>query len=130
MHSHDYRIRVTCDDLASLRLRHLCTTEDLGSWGEMLPSPTRAGSTEWHGEFAGRPVSVGWEWIQKDGGGLQALMDVPPRTNLMIIDAKGYDLPESEFVDALWCFLRQLAWQAEAVQDVAPELSVQGAHLQ
>jgi len=116
MHSGDGRIRLRADELAVLQLDHLCTIDDAAVLDDAWPGACalRAGTTEWEGEYAGRRVSLAWDWIGTKGGSLQLLTAVPPRTNLMVIDSRGYDLAPTALSMTFWSFLETLDWQAAA----------------
>lgn len=116
MHSRDYFVRLTSGELDQLRLQHLVTTEDAAILEDAPTTlqPVRAGSTEWQGEFRGQVVSLAWDWIETRQGTIEPLTAVPPRTNLMVIDPKGYDLTDAAAVAAVWRFLVSVEWQGSA----------------
>lgn len=117
MHSHDYLLRLTRDELDGLVLSHLYTVDDPAVLADAGVSPAagvRGGYTEWQGTIGGQVVSLAWDWIQLADGALQALPAVSPRTNLRLLDSKGYDSPPAEEADALWEYLARIDWRDHA----------------
>lgn len=117
MHSHDYLLRVAPRELHAIVLAHLCTVQDPAvlqdtAWEDR--AALRAGYTEWHGSFGGRAVSLAWDWVELSDGALQPLAGVPPRSNLRLLDAKGYDLDHAAECRALWACIEALPWRDAA----------------
>ena len=111
-HSHDYLVRVTAAALRAIVFEHYCTLQDSGVLDdEPAAADRRAGLTEWIGEAAGRRVSLGWDWRELDDGQALPLLEVAPRSNLMVVDTKGYDLPPQAVASHLWEAVRQIHWQ-------------------
>lgn len=110
-HSHDYLVRVTAAALQAIVFEHYCTLQDSPGPGS-APPQRRVGLTEWVGQAAGARVSLGWDWQQLDDGQALALQEVPPRSNLMVVDARGYDLPPAEVARHLWQVVRQIPWES------------------
>ena len=120
LHSHDYRVRVTWAELKGLRLDHLCTVEDPSVFNDVPPGTraVRMGVTEWQGAIHGQPVSLAWDWYETPEGTLHVIQAVAPRTNLMLIDSKGYDAPYAAVEDAMCRFVADFAWQQSALRDL------------
>jgi hypothetical protein len=120
MHSHDYRVRVTGPELKALRLDHLCTLEDPKVFDDVPPGTraVRTGVTEWHGAIHGQAVTMAWDWYEGPEGTLHFARAVPPRSNLMLIDGKGYDAPHAAVEAAICRFVSEFAWQGCALRDL------------
>ena len=117
MHSHDYLLRVAPRELDTIVLVHLCTVQDPGvledtAWEKR--GLLRAGYTEWQGSFGGRAVSLAWDWVELSDGALHPLPAVPPRSNLRLLDPKGYDLDAAAECGALWARIEALPWRDAA----------------
>jgi hypothetical protein len=125
MHSHDYRVRVTSPELKALRLDHLCTVEDPSVFDDVPPGAraVRTGVTEWQGAIHGQAVSVAWDWYETPEGTLHLAHAVAPRTNLMLIDSKGYDAPHAAVEAAMCRFVSDFAWQHCARRDLGVRLA-------
>lgn len=123
--SHDYYFRIAERKLGAVRLAHSFTVEDPGVFHEvrMLCLPARrAGITEWEGVLEGHPLSLGWDWMELDDGEIRPVMVLAPRTNIMVIDRRGYDIPEPSSAAFLWNFIATLPWkQAVADSDALKE---------
>lgn len=121
MHSKDYLVRLTASELESVSLCHLCTVEELDLVAEIrgVGSNLRAGSTEWQGEYRGQIISLAWDWVRSGDGMPEVLRVVGPRTNVRLIDARGYDSPAEDEQEALWQWIGALTWQREAVAALA-----------
>lgn len=121
--SHDYYFRIAQRKLGSLRLAHSFTDQDPAVFHEVrtlcLPA-RRAGITEWEGLGEGHPLSLGWDWMELEDGQVRPVTSVGPRTNIMVIDGKGYDLPQPASAACLWALIATLPWQhaiAESFED-------------
>lgn len=117
IHSRDYYCRVPERKTAQLRLDHLTSIVDPTVLNEVrhLRLPGRvAGITEWHGVHQGHPISLGWDWMELQDGHVCPVMVIPPRTNLKLIDAKGYDVSEASAAPFLWELIASLPWQGFA----------------
>lgn len=119
MHSHDYLLRLTRDELDSLVLSHLFTVDDpavLADAGVGPAAGVRGGYTEWQGTVGGHVVSLAWDWIQLADGAFQILPAVSPRTNVRLLDSKGYDSAPAEESDALWQYVARIDWRTPAAE--------------
>lgn len=81
---------MTIHDLYRTPLQHLYT--EVLEAPKNGQSPRCMGFTEWSGERGGRIVSLGWDWVRLDDGALIESFDCAIRSNMMMLDAKGYDL--------------------------------------
>lgn len=114
LHSHDYRVRLFAEELDGLVLSHLATTEandildDARACGF---AAGRAGTTEWHGTCQGKAISIAWDWLQLSDGQLRSLALTAPRTNLRVLDRRGYDL-EADEETLLWSLVQRHQWRA------------------
>lgn len=117
MHSLDCRVRLKSDPLVSITFEHLFTIQDLSILTDSAlacRSPISAGLTEWQARVDGRLVSLGWDWVRLQDGCLLIDDTVPPRTNLLLVDARGYDSPTHDLTAVLWQLIRSLDWQRAA----------------
>jgi hypothetical protein len=112
MFSRDYHVRVPHRRLADIVFEHLCTEQDPSVSGPDVQL-CRAGITEWIGRWDGLCVSLGWDWGQLTDGSISLLKAVSPRTNLMTIDAKGYDIPSEQALGDIWTLIESLSWRSE-----------------
>ena len=113
MYSRDYYCRVPQRKAAELRLQHSTSIVDASVLNEVrhLRLPGRvAGITEWQGLEQGYPISLGWDWMELQDGDIRPVMVIPPRTNIRLIDAKGYDVPEASAAPFLWALIASLPW--------------------
>ena len=112
MYSRDYYVRVPHRRLADIVFEHLCTEQDPAVYapGKQL---CRGGISEWVGRCGGLCVSLGWDWGQLEDGSICLLKGVLPRTNLMAIDAKGYDITGEQAPGELWELIESLSWRGE-----------------
>jgi hypothetical protein len=109
----DRLVRLFPRELAEIVFQHLHTLQDEGVLLDAGPGARRAGITEWQGLHRDRLVSLGWDWCEVHDG-LRRLPVVPPRTNLRLVDAQGYDLPLTEEALLLARHIDGLAWQDAA----------------
>jgi Domain of unknown function (DUF4902) len=115
MHSNDYLIRTRHQALSGIEFQHLHTEQDATVLEDAcdLPHSVIAGTTEWVGNIQGTMASIGWDWVQLHDGAVHALKQVAPRTNLQVIDPKGYDLSMKDTVAVLWSVIEALPWESE-----------------
>jgi len=111
MFSRDYYVRFPHRRLADIVFEHLCTEQDPAVL-RVDPQLCRAGITEWIGRCGPLSVSLGWDWGQSQNGSIRLLKAVAPRTNLMALDAKGYDMAGAAGTHALWSLIESLPWRA------------------
>jgi hypothetical protein len=117
MHSHDYLLRLTREELDGLALSHLYTVDEpavLADAGLPHAVGVRGGYTEWQGTLAGRVVSLAWDWVQLADGAFQPISAAAPRSNVRLLDGKGYDSARGAEAEVLWAFIARIDWQAEA----------------
>jgi len=122
LYSHDYYWRIPERKLAALRLQHLITVPDpmvLQQVRHLRVPGRRAGFTEWEGLEQGAPLSLGWDWVELEDGEIHAVMAVAPRTNIMPIDRKGYDIAGEWSTPHLWELIAGLPWR-QFVRDSLP----------
>jgi hypothetical protein len=126
MYSRDYYCRVPQRKACELRLQHATSSVEASVLNEVrhLRLPGRvAGITEWHGAEQGYPISLGWDWMELQDGDIRPVMVIPPRTNIRLIDAKGYDVPEASAAPFFWALIASLPWArfvSRSIQDERP----------
>jgi hypothetical protein len=117
MHSRDHLIRARHQVLSGIEFQHLYTEQDATVLEDAFDLPPSviwmAGTTEWVGDIRGAVASVGWDWVRLHDGAVHALKLVAPRTNLQVIDPKGYDLSIEDAAAILWSVIAALPWQSE-----------------
>lgn len=116
MHSSDFLLRMPAAALGHIVWEHLFTVEDPSVLGPTQAAGVRAGFTEWQAACSGRTATLCWDWIALSDGALQVLPEVGPRTNLRLLDARGYDLDAATECDQLLTFIRSLDWAASAAR--------------
>lgn len=125
MYSRDYYCRVPQRKAAGLLLHHSISILDASVLGEVqhlrLPG-RRAGITEWQGLEQGYHVSLGWDWMELQDGDIRPVMVIPPRTNIRLIDPKGYDISEASAAPFLWDLIARLPWQASVAGAIREEM--------
>lgn len=119
MHSRDYYVRLPSHALSAIEFEHLHSAHDEAVLDDALQThghQTRwAGSTEWQGQGAD-PVSLAWDWVVQADGEVRLLAVVPPRTNVQVIDRKGYDLPQAQAIPHLLDLIETLPWKTRVLQ--------------
>lgn len=120
MHSRDYYVRLPSHALGDLEFEHLHSAHDDAVLDDALQAHGRqtqwAGSTEWQGQGANPPVSLAWDWMVEADGEVRLLRVVPPRTNVQVIDRKGYDLPQAQAIPHLLDLIESLPWRTKVLQ--------------
>lgn len=119
--SHDGYIRLSLKSLSELPFTHLSSDfdKDILTDLKLQTVPARdAGFSEWSSDTV-PAISVGWSWfIHTD---TQRLLAAPEaiRSNVMLVDAHGYDLGKmtTSYLFATW--LAMHAWQREVADAVA-----------
>jgi hypothetical protein len=76
------------------------------------------GMTEWQGQHGLRVVSLGWDWAMLPDGSIKPLTAVGPRSNICLLDAKGYDMPAKALNGHLFDLIQRLAWQEHLARDM------------
>ena len=113
--SFDYMKRISISDLSALCFEHMCTVEDFGIYKEAVDvyglNVWAAGYTEWKGESQGLVVSLAWDWFARPGENPSVFPVVSPRTNLRLIDTKGYDMADAENNKHLLQIVERLDWR-------------------
>ena len=64
---------------------------------------------------SGQIVSIGWDWALLAQGDIAPVLNAGPRSNLQLLDPKGYDLQGPRHDQALWGLICQLPWE-EGIQ--------------
>ena len=120
MHSRDYYVRLPSHALCAIEFEHLHSAQDDAVLDDALQSHGEhtqwAGSTEWQGQGADPPVSLAWDWVVQADGEVRLLAIVPPRTNVQVIDRKGYDLPQAQAIPHLLDLIESLPWRTKVLQ--------------
>lgn len=121
LHSPDYLVRVTGKALRHIVFDHVCTVEDpTAPLHNVMPETEikRTGYTEWQAFWQGRALSLGWDWVTHRDGGIQRSDTVPPRSNLRLVDACGYDFGLDDELPGLCARIDSLRWQSIALQAI------------
>ena len=120
MHSRDYYVRLSSRALGRIEFEHLHSAHDAAVLDDALETHghqvVRAGSTEWQCQDAVVPVSLAWDWVVQADGQVRLLHVVPPRTNVRVIDPKGYDLPPAQVIPHLLDVIESLPWRSKVLQ--------------
>jgi hypothetical protein len=123
MHSRDYYVRLSSHALGDIEFEHLHSAHDAAVLDDALEAHGRhtlwAGSTEWHCQDTAAPLSLAWDWVVQADGEVRLLHVVPPRTNLQVIDPKGYDLPQAQAIPHLVDLIESLPWRTKVLQALA-----------
>jgi hypothetical protein len=86
--------------------------------------PMLAGSTEWSGIAPdGKPTGICWDWAITQDLQVRMVLRVSPRSNVRLIDSKGYDLPLSQNAQQMFEVVRSIPWQ----NSILDALQVSGA---
>ena len=82
-----------------------------------------AGFTEWQSECLngnGAVISLGFAWFRPAGNSPQLFVaEDPVRSNVMLLDAKGYDLGPQATANLLRSWLTQFPWQSEVAKTLS-----------
>jgi hypothetical protein len=111
--SPDGYIRLPLASISSLPLRHLFSEPDDGFLEElrMQTIPARAaGFSEWKSETS-PAISIGWGWFILGHSDRLLLAPDGVRSNVMLIDARGYDLGASATSRLFCSWLGAFDWQ-------------------
>ena len=121
-YSRDCYVRVPAGGVGQIVFAHLCTEQDssvLDDAVHLLHNGSRkAGYTEWYGMHDGMAISLGWDWAELEDGDIRVLRVVLPRTNLMMTDTQGYDVPAEESAEEFLAAIDALPWQSQVRQAV------------
>jgi len=123
LHSHDYQIRVSAATFSRIVFEHLYTMEDPGVIEDSLlcgMPGRRAGITEWQGVAGNKVVSLAWDWAELSDGCICMLTVVPPRSNLVLLDALGYDLDCPSSVGLFVARIEWLGWRTTVREALEP----------
>ena len=122
LYSSDYYLRLAARELADLGLQHSVSVQDtavLVDVHRLGLAGRRAGFTEWESLYQGSLLSLGWDWAELEQGDLRAITLVAPRTNIKLIDIKGYDMADECATACLWAFIATLSWQRPVAQSLS-----------
>lgn len=117
-YSADGRVRVKMGALLGIVFEHVLTAQDLAGLSAYGASEhiVMAGLTEWKGAHEGRHVTLGWDFLVVQDGALIPDKSVGPRTNLLLLDPKGYDRTVEDLDELLWDLIATLPWKQIASQ--------------
>lgn len=97
------------------------------SYSQRTSSSPDEGMTEWLAEIRGLPASISWMWRRCGEGQVVAATPVLVMTNVLVVDAKGYDLTQSMTDELLKSSIAKLDWK-ETVASVLDRSSVVKLH--
>jgi hypothetical protein len=109
---YDGKIRVKATELHTAGLVHNFSYLDDQIRSEVPCVCVGAGSTEWIGQFAGRKISIGWDWFIDADCRVKLFKAVAPRSNICVIDHCGYDINDPQGSDLLFNFLNEPFWHS------------------
>lgn len=104
--SRDMYVRLRAADIAALELIHL-HSEVTGRAYSTQP----AGVTEWIGKHGQNMLSIAWDWIILSDGLFCMPSDAVIRTNIMLVDGRGYDTDPAATDKACALKVASLGWQ-------------------
>jgi Domain of unknown function (DUF4902) len=119
----DGYIRVSLKRLAILQFVHVTSACDKSLLAELLANavPARAaGYTEWISKTTPF-VSLGWDWYRDDVSRRCLLISNDVRSNIMLVDARGYDLGMHRTAHFVASWLGVLDWQAVVLEASFPD---------
>jgi hypothetical protein len=99
---------------------HLYSVQDESMSADSPDPLLRCGITEWQGAFGGAVVSLAWDWALRPDGQVFQLRAVQPRTNLKLIDAKGYDVRDALEAPVFWARVEALDWTRMVLEALDP----------
>lgn len=117
LHSQDYLVRVAPRMLWEIVFDHVCTVQDpavLEDNAMASIDSRRTGYTEWQASWDGRTVSLGWDWVERADGDMLRAGAVAPRSNIRLIDPRGYDYRLDDELPAVCARIDSLAWQTKS----------------
>lgn len=100
--SSDYYIRINQEELEVIEWEH--------SYSQRTSIRPDEGLTEWLSEIRGLPASISWMWRRCDEGQVIAATPMLVLTNVLVVDAKGYDLTQSLTDELLRSSIEKLPW--------------------
>jgi len=115
-HSSDSKIRISSPALYRTYFSHLYS--EVINEAPSCDKALRTGITEWMAETPGALLSLAWDWQTLDDGGLGERFDYSPRSNLMIVCDRGYDVGMHETDKVLFEFVRRLPWREEVSRTI------------
>jgi len=118
--SYDYKKRVNKEILSKLHYEHISTAQDSDIYADAIDihglNVSAAGYTEWKAEWKavnhGALISLAWDWFVHTDRNPRILSITPPRTNLRLIETKGYDMNDAATNEQLFQIIESLGWQA------------------
>ncbi len=105
LYSIDCYQRIPVKKLSHLPWEHLCS--GIESRGLVTK---KMGYTEWQAALDDCLLSLSWDWRQLHDGAITPDFSSGLRTNMLCIDASGYDLPTHRSETLLSEFIEQLDW--------------------
>ncbi len=123
----DGKVRLKATDLERAQLSHNFSFLDHEVQLDAPGNCRAGGSTEWTGRFAGRSVSLGWDWYLDTRHRLYVLKCVLPRSNICVISKKGYDMEDREGSELIFEVLKKDFWHA-SVHEVCWAAGVKPSH--
>jgi len=100
-------VRVRAADIAATVFTHLYS-EPTGEADSARP----CGITEWTGLHGNEVVSMAWDWVILDDGLFSRPAVSMICTNMMLVDAAGYDAGPQATQQALAARIATLRWQS------------------
>jgi hypothetical protein len=121
-------VRIKLSELASRTWTHQDTFTSTFIRADSPATALIAGGTEWSADFNGSNLTAGWDWYQDADSRICLLEKVPPRSNIVLIDEKGYDVPHDESDREVMMFLREaMFWQSDVLNAISSGLDDQSA---
>ncbi|MES2951739.1 MAG: DUF4902 domain-containing protein [Pseudomonadota bacterium] len=109
--SRDMYVRLKAADINAVRLTHLYSEVTGKAYGKQP-----AGITEWTGIHGQGLLSIAWDWIFLNDGLFSVPRDSVIRTNVMLVDGKGYDIDPTATDRACAAKIATLNWQNKLQQ--------------
>ncbi len=101
----DFAVRLREADFDKIPWQHSFSFADRGMLTESPWNSVIAGTSEWTGMLNGMMLSVGWDFYIAANGDVSCLQAVAPRSNIRLMDAKGYDEDDARTAAAIWRWL-------------------------
>lgn len=99
-------VRMKAADIDSAKLTHLYSEVIRKSYGTQ---PT--GITEWTGVFCQSLLSIAWDWILLNDGLYSIHAGSRIRTNILLVDGRGYDVDPDATEKVCVARIAALSWQ-------------------